>query len=117
MADRGTAVPRCCRLQFWFSSTGQLWLASVSLRPIDGPEYEYHPRIGTAGRTNLIPNSSFECGTVGWGSYNPEMQTWAGNLFRLIGELDETTAFQGTRSLRVDVIDMMGNAVMGVQNG
>ena len=52
---------------------------------------------------NYLPNSSFECGQAGWGSYNPEMSTWAGNVFRLIGEIDEGTAFHGRRSMRVDM--------------
>ena len=91
------------RLQFWFTSTGTLWLADVILVPVAEQRYEYHPQVGTEGVKNFIPNSSFECGTAGWGSYNPEMSTWAGNVFRLIGEIDEQTAFHGKRSLRVDL--------------
>jgi len=92
------------RLQFWFTSTGTLWLADVTLVPVADQRYEYHPEIETEGVTNFIPNSSFECGPAGWGSYNPEMTTWAGNVFRLIGEIDEQTAFHGRRSMRVEVV-------------
>ena len=92
------------RLQFWFTSTGTLWLADVTLVPVADQRYGYHPEIETEGVTNFIPNSSFECGTAGWGSYHPEMTTWAGNVFRLIGEIDERTAFHGRRSMRVEVV-------------
>ncbi|MCH5376574.1 MAG: hypothetical protein JJ992_21605, partial [Planctomycetes bacterium] len=91
------------RLQFWFTSTGTLWLADVALVPIAEQRYEYHPQIGTEGVTNFIPNSSFECGAAGWGSYYPDMSTWAGNIFRLIGEIDESEAFHGQRSMRVEI--------------
>ncbi|MFO7902130.1 MAG: beta-galactosidase [Planctomycetota bacterium] len=92
------------RLQFWFTSTGTLWLADVVLVPVAAQRYEYHPQIRTDGVSNYIPNGSFECGAAGWGSYNPEMTTWAGNVFRLIGKIDERTAFHGRRSMRVQVV-------------
>jgi hypothetical protein len=91
------------RLQFWFTSTGTLWLADVKLVPVADQRYEYHPQIATKGIGNFIPNSSFECGTAGWGSYNPEMTSWAGNVFRLIGQIDERAAWHGSRSMRVQV--------------
>jgi hypothetical protein len=96
------------RLQFWFNSTGTLWLADVMLVPVAEQRYEYLPQIRTEDVKNFIPNSSFECGSAGWGSYNPEMRTWAGNVFRLVGEIDEQTAFHGKRSMRVEVAK--GNA-------
>jgi hypothetical protein len=76
----------------------------VTLVPVADQRYEYHPQIGTEGVSNFIPNSSFECGTAGWGSYSPEMTTWAGNVFRLIGEIDEQIAFHGNRSMRVEIV-------------
>lgn len=91
------------RLQFWFTSTGALWLADVTLVPASEQRYAYHPQIDTEGVKNYVPNSSFECGETGWGSYNPEMSTWAGNVFRLIGQIDDGTAFHGRRSMRVDM--------------
>ena len=55
------------RLQVWFKSTGTLWLDDVTLAETsDKPQW--YPRIGTEGVTNAIPNSSFQCGTIGWGS-------------------------------------------------
>jgi len=54
-------------LQVWFKSTGTLWLDDVTLAETsDKPQW--YPRIGTEGVTNAIPNSSFQCGTIGWGS-------------------------------------------------
>ncbi len=91
------------RLQFWYTSTGTLWLADVKLQPATEQRYEYHPQIGTQGVTNFLPNSSFECGAAGWGSYNPAMRTWAGNMFRLFGTIDDQTAFHGNRSMRVAI--------------
>jgi hypothetical protein len=91
------------RLQFWFTSTGTLWLADVVLSPVAALRYEYHPQISTDGVSNFIPNSSFECGESGWGSFSPEMKTWAGNLFQLHGEIDERTAFHGRHSMRIEV--------------
>lgn len=95
------------RLQFWFGSTGTFWLSDVVLGPAE-MRREYHPQISTEGVTNFIPNSSFECGAPGWGSYNPAMRTWAGNMYRLEGEIDETTASHGERSLRLHLTK--GNA-------
>ena len=34
----------------------------------------------------------------------PEMSTWAGNVFDLIGEIDGQMAFHGRRSMRVEVV-------------
>lgn len=88
------------RLQFWFASTGTLWLDDVTLTPVD-TRVEFHPQLATVGVRNLIPNSSFECGGVGWGSYIPNLTSWSGNAYRLLGEVDASTAFHGRRSLRV----------------
>ena len=55
------------RLQIWFKSTGTLWLDDITLAETsDKPQW--YPQIGIEGVTNAIPNSSFECGTAGWGS-------------------------------------------------
>ena len=88
------------RLQFWYGSTGTLWLDDVVLEPVD-MQVKYHPEIATAGVRNVIPNSSFECGGAGWGSYAPNLTSWSGNIYRQLGEIDETTASHGRRSLRL----------------
>lgn len=88
------------RLQVWFTSTGTLWLADVRLTETD-VRPERHPQLLTAGRTNFVPNSSFECGGAAWGSYSPDLGYWYGNAYRLMGEVDSTTAAHGKSSLRV----------------
>ena len=90
------------RLQFWFGSTGTMWLDDVVLELAD-MRLRYHPEISTAGVRNVIPNSSFECGAAGWGSYAPNLTSWSGNVYRLLGEIDDKTAFHGQRCLRLQV--------------
>lgn len=89
------------RLQFWFNSTGTLWLDDVSLTESpEGPQW--FPQITGDGVKNLVPNSSFECGTANWGGFTYGLSGWAGNLYRLEGgELDSTTAKHGQYSLRI----------------
>ncbi|NOX55488.1 MAG: hypothetical protein GXP27_13835 [Planctomycetes bacterium] len=90
------------RLQFWFRSTGTLWLDDVVLEPVQINE-QLHPTIATNGVTNPIPNSSFECGSAGWGSYSTAITAWSGNLNRLVGTVDQTTAAHGQCSLRIRI--------------
>ncbi len=90
------------RLQFWFQSTGTLWLDDVRLEPVSVAEQLY-PAIDAAGGTNPIPNSSFECGPAGWGSYSTDINTWAGNLYRREGCIEERTAWHGRHSLRISI--------------
>ncbi len=88
------------RLQVWFKSTGTLWLDDLTLAETsDKPRW--YPQIGTEGVTNAIPNSSFECGTAGWGSLTSGLGGWEGNLFRLEGECDAKHAKHGRQSLRI----------------
>jgi hypothetical protein len=56
------------RLQFWFKSTGPLWLANVVPEETSGGR-QWHPQIPTEAVKNFIPNSSFECGGANWGSF------------------------------------------------
>ena len=80
------------RLQFSFDTTGTLWIDQVSLREIARPR---SPNVIDMGDVkNRVPNSSFEVGTYGWGTY--------GTTF-LVGNLDETTAYHGSRSFRLDI--------------
>jgi hypothetical protein len=69
---------------------------------------KYHPgRIIPAPderQTNLIPNASFECGVDGWGSAELGVpHGWYGVLNGLFGRLDETTAFDGRVSLKIEL--------------
>ncbi|MDH7570125.1 MAG: carbohydrate binding domain-containing protein, partial [Armatimonadota bacterium] len=88
------------RLQFWFGSTGTFWIDDVELTETD-IRPQWHPRLAEPPSGNWLPNSSFECGTAGWGSYSPDLRYWHGNVYRLIGEEDTRTAAHGRCSLRV----------------
>jgi hypothetical protein len=92
---------RNSRLQFWFKSTGTLWLDDVRLTEWrDGQQW--YPQISTAGVKNFVPNSSFECGTANWGSFSSGIRGgWMGNLYRLEGQLDDSTAQHGKHSLKI----------------
>jgi len=89
------------RFQFWFKGTGTLWVDDVSL--VETQEgIQWYPQIHGDGVKNLVPNSSFECGTANWGGFTYGLQGWAGNLYRLEGgELDTSTAKHGHASLRL----------------
>jgi len=96
-------TPKESRLQIWFNSTGTLWLDDVELVEIPAFSPKRLPQIPTEGVVNFLPNSSFECGTAGWGSYAPDLRWWMGNAFQLIGELDGKTSVHGRFSLRVSL--------------
>lgn len=88
------------RLQFWFRGVGTLWLRDVILTQTVERQV-WLPQIATEGVTNWVPNSSFECGTANWGSYTWGLSGWAGNLYRLEGQLDDQGAEHGQHSLRL----------------
>ncbi len=90
------------RLQLWFKDTGTLWLDDVELTE-SAEGQEWFPQIATEGVTNFVPNSSFECGPAGWGSYTWGLGGWAGNLYRLEGELDGLVAQHGRHSLKISL--------------
>lgn len=92
--------PENSRLQFWFLSTGTLWLDDVSLTESNEGR-QFFPQIDSDGVKNLVPNSSFECGTAGWGSLTYGVGDMWGNLFRLEGDLDGSVARHGSHSLRI----------------
>jgi len=88
------------RLQFWFKGTGNFWVDDVELAE-SAEGQRWFPQIATEGVKNFVPNSSFECGTANWGSYTWGLRGWAGNLYRLEGEIDGAVARHGQRSLRI----------------
>ncbi len=97
---RDNLAAAASRLQFWFKSTGTLWLDDVVLaQSADGQQW--FPQISTDGVKNFIPNSSFECGTANWGSFTYGLSGWAGNLYRLEGSVDGEVAQHGRHSLRI----------------
>ncbi|MCX7009296.1 MAG: carbohydrate binding domain-containing protein [Kiritimatiellaeota bacterium] len=88
------------RLQFWFKGTGTFWLDAVSLMESEVGQ-QWYPQISTEGVKNFVPNSSFECGGAGWGSISYGLPGWAGNLYRLEGELDCAAPQHGGHSLKL----------------
>jgi hypothetical protein len=84
------------RLQFWYTSTGTFWLDNVRLEPSAPVEQRYTEVLPPTPGVNLLCNSSFECGTSGWGSI-ADVPGWAGNLNMLVGSIDGTAGkFHGS---------------------
>jgi len=90
------------RLQFWFKSTGTLWLDDVELKRTESTR-QFFPQIPYDESGNFVPNSSFECGEAGWGSITYGLSGWAGNLYKLEGEIDSSTSFHGKNSLKISL--------------
>jgi hypothetical protein len=98
---RSEVPPETSRLQFWFKSTGSLWLDDVTLTE-SSEGARWFPQLATAGLKNAVPNSSFECGGAGWGSLTFGLDGgWGGNLYRLEGSLDSHDAQHGGHSLKI----------------
>ncbi|MCU0917929.1 MAG: carbohydrate binding domain-containing protein [Planctomycetes bacterium] len=84
------------RLQFWYTSTGTFWLDSVRLVPSAPVPERFTEVLPPTGAVNLLRNSSFECGTGGWGSI-ADTPGWGGNLDMLVGSVDTTVGrFHGS---------------------
>jgi len=95
--------PEESRLQIWFHGTGSLYMDDVELTTTEAPVRRWKPVLPMDGVTNALPNSSFECGGAGWGSWSPDTRGWGANLFQLLGEPDETRAFHGKCSWKVSL--------------
>lgn len=90
------------RLQFWFKGNGVLWLDDVTLTETEIGQ-QWFPQITTVGVKNFVPNSSFECGSANWGSYTYGLHGWAGNLYRLEGNVDSTAGQHGRHSMKISL--------------
>ncbi|MBI3920555.1 MAG: carbohydrate binding domain-containing protein [Armatimonadetes bacterium] len=88
------------RFQFWFNSAGTFWLDEVALVETTGGR-QWYPQIATESVQNFVPNSSYECGGANWGSFTYGLRGWGGNLYRLYGEPDATTAAHGKQSWKL----------------
>ena len=96
--------PKGSRLQLWFTSTGTLWVDDMVLTPGDRDLVRPGFVIGPGMTANLVPNGSFECGAHGWGSAAwDRVQHWGGPMNQLFGTMDATQAYQGQKSLRIEL--------------
>jgi hypothetical protein len=92
--------PADSRLALYFLSTGTLWLDDVMLAETTAPERQWLPAVPMTGVTNALANSSFE-GGEGWGCSAGRDYDWTANLFRRVGQWDDSQAFHGKRSWKV----------------
>ncbi|MCX8157595.1 MAG: hypothetical protein N3J91_14305 [Verrucomicrobiae bacterium] len=88
------------RLQFWFKSTGTLWLDDVELVSIPGGR-QWFPQWPAEGVPNAVPNGAFECGAANWGSYNNEPGGWGNQLFQLVAQWSPTGGSDGGGCLKI----------------
>ena len=88
------------RLQFWYNSTGSFWLDNVRLKPSKPIEKRFTHVLPDTKAVNLLPNSSFECGTCGWGSI-ADLPGWGGNLNLPVGAVDNTTGMFDESSFQI----------------
>jgi hypothetical protein len=90
------------RLQFWYTSTGSLWLDEVKLEPSEPVVKRFMEVIAPTNSVNLLPNSSFECGISGWGSI-ADIPGWGGNLNTLVGGSDNTAGKFHSSSFKISL--------------
>ncbi len=88
------------RLQFWYTSTGTLWLDNVRLEPSQPVQPRFTEVLPPASGVNLLRNSSFECGAGGWGSI-ADLPGWAGSLNTLVGAVDPTESQFHSSSFKI----------------
>lgn len=91
---------RTSRLQFWYKTTGTLYLDDVELVETQ-EQFERQPTLVMEGMKNFIPNASFECGPANWGSWHRESGGWGNHLYRLEGEIEPQGGKHGTQCLKV----------------
>ncbi len=92
------------RFQIWFHSTGTLWLDDVAFEEAGDQLYRPGEIMPAAGRRNLVPNASFECGSDGWGSAEWDRTAhWGGPMNQLFGQLDSQQAYDGQACLRIEL--------------
>lgn len=88
------------RFQIWFLGTGTIWVDDVRLEKSEAMRLRATEVLPDTGARNLVPNSSFECGTSGWGSI-ASLPGWGGSLNTLVGEIDRKTAAQHSCSFKI----------------
>jgi hypothetical protein len=88
------------RLAIYFLSTGTLWLSDVAIKETTEPVRRWLPAIPGEGVTNALPNSSFEGGEA-WGCSAGRGADWTADVFRRVGQWDDSQAVHGSRSWKV----------------
>ncbi|MGE5295367.1 MAG: hypothetical protein ACM3VT_11115 [Solirubrobacterales bacterium] len=91
------------RFQIWFAGTGSLYVDDISLEPIAELRRQWYPQLPTEGVVNAIPNSGFECGGSGWGCWGGGIPGWGGQVFSLLGQWDDSHAYEGRHSWRLSL--------------
>ncbi|MDW8080256.1 MAG: hypothetical protein RMJ16_15360, partial [Thermoguttaceae bacterium] len=94
-------APEDSRLQIWLSGTGVLYLDDVELQPVDAFRPERLPQVPWVNPRNALPNSSFELGPAGWGSFAPRLSGWGSQLFFRHAFVDDSRSKHGGKSLKV----------------
>ena len=93
-------ITKNIRLQFWYTSTGTFWIDDVRLEPAEAIVKRFTEVVPLTSAVNLLPNSSFECGSNGWGSI-ADLPERGGNLNLPVGEVDSTTSLYGQSSFKI----------------
>lgn len=89
-------------LKFAFFETGTLWVDDIQLVEVNQPILQYTQTVQDTNSRNLLPNSSFECGTDGWSSVGQDTG-WGGHLSSLYGQIQQSEAWHGTSCLKIQV--------------
>lgn len=79
------SVERSSRLQIWFTETGALDLADVSIVEAASTAVAFTDTVQGARGHNLLPNGSFEAGAARWSSYG--VSAGWGNMAHLHGSV------------------------------
>ena len=86
-------------LRFSFRGTGVLYLDDVRIVALDQNRVVFTNVVPEGAGKNLVPNGSFELGTIGWGAVGRHI-AW-GNLDRLQGRIEVSDGTDGASFLRI----------------
>lgn len=93
------SVSKTSRLQIWYTETGTLYLADVSITPFVTSQVEFTDTVPASNSKNLLPNSSFEIGGSGWSSLG--VTTGWGNYAHLYGNIISSSEPDHASFLRI----------------
>jgi hypothetical protein len=98
----GKSVSASSRLQIWFTETGTLCLADVSIVPTSPPHVELTDVVPPRGGKNLLPNGRFEVGGATWSTFGAPVG-WGGMLAHLCGKVINEGIKDHPQFLRIQV--------------